>query len=122
MVPPVGNAGRRLPFYNTGVQSNVYDHPHKIGAWMEIHRDDALALGIKSGKVIAVKSRRGHLEVPACDSEAVMPSTVFMMLHFPVEVMTNDLTIDSTAPQSVTAEFKAAAVRLERLTAALELG
>jgi formate dehydrogenase major subunit len=107
--------GRRLAFFNTGVQSNVYDHPHNIGEWMEIHRDDAKALGIESGDVIAVVSRRGRVEVPAYWSDAVMPGTVFMTLHFPDEVMTNNLTIDATDPQSGTAEFKAAAVRLERI-------
>ncbi len=107
--------GRRLAFFNTGVQSNVYDHPHKIGEWMEIHREDAKTLGVENGEMIAVISRRGRVEVPAYYSDAVMPGTVFMTFHFPDEVMTNNLTIDATDPQSGTAEFKAAAVRLERL-------
>lgn len=109
--------GRRLAFYNTGVQSNVYDHPHKIGEWMEIHPHDAKALGIVDGEVVAVISRRGRVEVPAYASSSVMPGTVFMTFHFPDEVMTNVLTIEATDPLSGTAEFKAAAVRLERLVA-----
>ncbi len=107
--------GRRLAFFNTGVQSNVYDHPHKIGEWMEIRAEDAKALGMEDGEVIAVISRRGRVEVPAYYSDAVMSGTVFMTFHFPDEVMTNSLTIDATDPRSGTAEFKAAAVRLERL-------
>ncbi len=39
---------------------------------------------------------------------------VFMTFHFPDEVDTNVLTIDATDPRAGTAEFKAAAVRVER--------
>jgi formate dehydrogenase major subunit len=38
-----------------------------------------------------------------------------MTMHFPDEVDTNLLTIDATDPKSGTAEFKASAVRIERL-------
>lgn len=113
--PYLLTTGRRLPFFNTGVQSNVYDHPHKIGEWMEIHPEDAQKLGIEDWEVVVVESTRGRVEVPAHLSEAVTPGTVFMTLHFPDHVMTNDLTIDATDPKSGTAEFKAAAVRLSRL-------
>ena len=38
-----------------------------------------------------------------------------MTLHFPDEVDTNVLTIEATDPKSGTAEFKAAAIRVEKL-------
>jgi formate dehydrogenase major subunit len=38
-----------------------------------------------------------------------------MTFHFPEEVATNLLTIDATDPVSGTAEFKAAAIRIEPL-------
>jgi formate dehydrogenase major subunit len=38
-----------------------------------------------------------------------------MTLHFPDEVATNQLTIDATDPKSGTAEFKATAIRVEKL-------
>ncbi len=116
--PFILTTGRRLAFYNTGVQSNVYDHPQNIGEWMEIHPDDASKLGIDDWEVIEVISARGRVEVPAHVFEAVAPGTVFMTLHFPDEVTTNDLTIDANDPKSGTAEFKAAAVRLARLQGA----
>ena len=40
-----------------------------------------------------------------------------MTLHFPEEVETNVLTIDATDPKSGTAEFKASAIRVEKLPA-----
>ncbi len=113
--PLLLTTGRRLAFFNTGVQSNVYDHPHNNGEWMEIHQSDAQSLGIEDGEMVAVISRRGQVRVPIRFSDAVMPGTVFMTFHFPEHVMTNDLTIDATDPKSGTAEFKAAAVRIERL-------
>ncbi len=41
-----------------------------------------------------------------------------MTMHFPDEVDTNLLTIDATDPKSGTAEFKAAAVRIDKLAEA----
>jgi formate dehydrogenase major subunit len=38
-----------------------------------------------------------------------------MTMHFPDEIDVNILTIDATDPKSGTAEFKATAVRVERL-------
>jgi formate dehydrogenase major subunit len=40
-----------------------------------------------------------------------------MTLHFQDEVATNLLTIDATDPKSGTAEFKATAIRIEKLAA-----
>ena len=55
------------------------------------------------------------------------PGLAFMTFHFPDEVDVNQLTIDATDPKSGTAEFKAAAIRVERIarrerTAAAEAG
>ena len=41
-----------------------------------------------------------------------------MTLHFQDDVAVNLLTIDATDPKSGTAEFKATAIRIERLEAA----
>ena len=38
-----------------------------------------------------------------------------MTFHFPEEVDTNIITIDATDPKSGTAEFKATAIRIEKL-------
>ena len=38
-----------------------------------------------------------------------------MTLHFPDQVSTNVLTIDATDPKSGTAEFKASAIRIDKL-------
>jgi formate dehydrogenase major subunit len=50
------------------------------------------------------------------------PGLAFMTLHFPDQVETNVLTIDATDPKSGTAEFKASAIRVEKLPAAAGVG
>jgi predicted molibdopterin-dependent oxidoreductase YjgC len=110
-------SGRRLAFFNTGVQSNVYQHPHKDGEWMEVNPADAERLGIRDGETVRVVSRRGAIEVPARIVNTVDPGTVFLSFHFPELVQTNILSVDAADPKSGTAEFKAAAVRIERLGA-----
>jgi formate dehydrogenase major subunit len=40
-----------------------------------------------------------------------------MTFHFPDQVDTNQLTIDATDPKSGTAEFKASAIRVDKLGA-----
>jgi formate dehydrogenase major subunit len=53
--------------------------------------------------------------VPVRLDEGLRPGLTFMTLHFPDDVATNLLTIDATDPKSGTAEFKATAIRIERL-------
>ena len=47
---------------------------------------------------------------------SLRPGLTFMTFHFPDQVDTNLLTIDVTDPKSGTAEFKACAVRVDKLT------
>lgn len=113
--PLLLTTGRRLAFYNTGAQSNLYDHPHKTGEWLDIHPDDARSLGISDGETVRVQSKRGAVEVPARYSRRMPVGTVFMAFHFPDKVLTNRLSVDATDPQSGTAEFKAARIRIEKI-------
>lgn len=106
--------GRRLDDYNTGVQSGGYRSPLRRGETLDISPEDAAGLGVADGEVVRVSSRRGSVEVPVRFDEGLRPGLTFMTLHFQDEVTTNLLTIDATDPRSGTAEFKAAAVRVER--------
>ena len=54
----------------------------------------------------------------AFDDPGLRPGLAFMTLHFPDDVATNLLTIDATDPKSGTAEFKATAIRIEKVRAA----
>ena len=51
---------------------------------------------------------------------ALRAGLAFMTLHFPDEVETNRLTIEAADPKSGTAEFKATAIRIEKLPSKVE--
>jgi predicted molibdopterin-dependent oxidoreductase YjgC len=105
--------GRHLDSYNTGVQTGAYASPNRRSGSIDIHPDDARRLGIAEGDVVRVVSRRGAVTAPARFDTGLQPGLVFMTLHFPDQMATNELTIDAVDPQSGTSEFKATAVRIE---------
>src|SRR5437762_2081730 len=107
--------GRRLDEYNTGVQSSGYNSPMRRGETLDLSPEDASRLGLKDGELVRVHSRRGTVTVPIRRDQSLRPGLTFMTLHFPDDVATNLLTIDATDPKSGTAEFKAAAIRVERV-------
>lgn len=112
--PLLLTTGRRLESYNTGVQTSSYDSPLHFGETLDISPEDAASLGIADGTRVAIVSRRGRVTAPARVDAALRAGLVFMTLHFPDDVATNQLTIDVSDPKSGTAEFKACAVRVER--------
>jgi len=111
--------GRRLDSYNTGVQSGGFTSPLRFGETVDVSPEDAASLGVSDGEVVRIASPRGAVTAPVRVDPALRPGLVFMTMHFPDEVNTNLLTIDAVDPKSGTAEFKAAAVRIERLEAAV---
>jgi predicted molibdopterin-dependent oxidoreductase YjgC len=107
--------GRRLDSYNTGVQTGGYTSPLRRGETIDVSPEDAERMSLAEGECVLVSSRRGALEVPVHVDPALRPGLVFMTFHFPDQVDTNVLTIEATDPKSGTAEFKATAVRIEKL-------
>jgi formate dehydrogenase major subunit len=109
--------GRRLDSYNTGVQTGGYASPMRRGETVDVSPEDSARLGLAEGELVRVTSRRGSVEAPVRVDAGLRPGLVFMTLHFPDQVDTNVLTIDATDPKSGTAEFKATAVRIEKIAA-----
>ena len=110
--------GRRLDSYNTGVQTSGYTSPLRRGESLDISPEDAASYALADGETVRVVSRRGQVEVPIRIDPSLRPGLTFMTLHFQDDVAVNLLTIDATDPKSGTAEFKATAIRIERLEAA----
>jgi predicted molibdopterin-dependent oxidoreductase YjgC len=106
--------GRRLDSYNTGVQSGGFQSPLRWGESIDMSPEDAGRLGVAEREVVAVSSRRGSINAPVRIDPSLRPGLVFMTFHFPDEVDTNIITIEATDPKSGTAEFKAAAVRIDK--------
>ena len=75
--------------------------------------------GLADGERVRVVSRRGQVEAPVRIDPSLRPGLTFMTLHFQDDVATNLLTIDATDPKSGTAEFKATAIRIEKLEEAI---
>jgi formate dehydrogenase major subunit len=107
--------GRRLESYNTGVQSNRFSSPLHRGESLDLCPEDAGALGLDEGDRVRIVSRRGAIEAPVHLTTALRPGLAFMTFHFPDEVATNQITNDAYDPKSGTSEFKATAIRVEKL-------
>ncbi len=112
--------GRALDSYNTGVQSGGYDSPIRSGQALEMHPSDAAALHIVDGQMVRVSSPRGSVEMAVRHQPDLPRGLTFTTFHFPELVDINLLTNDAWDPKSGTAEFKAAAIRVERIEAAPE--
>ncbi len=111
--------GRRLDSYNTGVQTGLYSSPLRRRESLDLSPEDAARLGVAGGDLVRVTSRRGAVLAPARIDDGLRPGLVFLTLHFPDQVATNELTVDAVDPKSGTSEFKAAAVRIEKAEPAL---
>ncbi|MFL5974534.1 MAG: molybdopterin dinucleotide binding domain-containing protein, partial [Solirubrobacterales bacterium] len=82
--------------------------------FVDIHPEDAAALGVAEGDPVRVESRRGAIVVPARVTNRVDRGNVFIPFHFR-EAAANLLTIDEIDPFGKIPEFKFCAVRIERL-------
>ncbi len=107
--------GRRLESYNTGAQSNLYRSPLHRGESLDLSPEDVERMQLSEGEVVKVSSRRGSVEAPVRIDPGLRAGLAFMTFHFPDDVDVNQLTVDATDPKSGTAEFKAAAIRVEKL-------
>jgi formate dehydrogenase major subunit len=105
--------GRRLEFFNTGVQTALYDSARPQEEILEMNPGDAAERGLVDGMLVRVFSRRGSVVLRVRTDDSLYRGLLFMTLHHPDQTMTNFLTIHATDPKSGTAEFKAAAVQVE---------
>ena len=81
-------------------------------AYIEINPKDAARLGVKEHDMIRVRSRRGEMEASVYIAPTVKPGELFLPMHYP-EV--NRLTHPSFDPHSRQPNYKACAVRLEKV-------
>jgi predicted molibdopterin-dependent oxidoreductase YjgC len=107
--------GRRLDSFNTGVQTGHYETPIRRPETLNLSPEDAARLGFTEDEVVTVSSRRGSLAAPVHIDTQLRAGLAFMTLHFPEQVETNVLTLDAWDPKSGTAEFKATAIRVDKL-------
>jgi ferredoxin-nitrate reductase len=89
-------------------------------AWVELHPDDAGALGIEEGDLVRLDTARGTIEAPA-RLAGIRRGTVFVPFHYgawrnkgKTPRAANELTVTAWDPVSKQPFFKVAAVRASR--------
>ncbi len=107
--------GRRLDSYNTGVQSRGFASPLRLAECIDLSPEDAAQLGAAEDEPVLITSRRGSIVAPVRIDSGLRQGLAFMSYHDPDVVDTNLLTIDATCPIAGTAEYKASAIRVEKL-------
>ncbi|MEA2034424.1 MAG: formate dehydrogenase subunit alpha [Euryarchaeota archaeon] len=114
--PFVLTTGRILFHWHTGSmtrRSATLDKEVPTG-FIEINTEDARALGIKDKELIKAITRRGEVEVPAKVTRDIMKGVMFMPFHF-AECAANRLTNNALDPACKIPEFKACAVKVEKI-------
>ncbi len=114
--PMVLSTGRRLYHYHTRTQTGRCEGLNDLlgEETADISPADARKMGIADTEMIRVKSRRGEVTVKARVTDEVPEGLVWMAFHFR-EANANWLTNPAFDPDTLTAEYKACAVAIEKI-------
>ena len=117
--PLILTTGRRRSTYHTGTQTGRATGfellvPSELA---EINPFDAEQMELTDGQKVIVSSRRGSVEVPIKVTDTSPHGTVFMSFAFPDLTQTNRLTSDAYDFITETPEFKACAIRIDKIEA-----
>ncbi|GAA2157617.1 bifunctional nitrate reductase/sulfite reductase flavoprotein subunit alpha [Kitasatospora kazusensis] len=121
--PFVLNTGRLQHQWHTLTKTGKVARLNKLnpGPFVEIHPQDASALGIADGDGVEVASRRGRAVLPAVVTDRVRPGNCFAPFHwndlFGEYLSVNAVTDDAVDPISFQPGFKVCAVALTRTSA-----
>lgn len=122
------NTGRVIEHFHTRTKTKRVAQLHEMvpEQYVEIHPADAAALGVVTGDLVKVTSRRGEVVVRAKVTDTVARGSVFMLMHFgdldPVDVSQNSgrkvacnrLTINYVDPVCYQPIYKHCAVKLAK--------
>ncbi|MEU8563395.1 bifunctional nitrate reductase/sulfite reductase flavoprotein subunit alpha [Streptomyces cyaneofuscatus] len=126
--PFVLNTGRLQHQWHTLTKTAKVAKLNKLdpGPFVEVHPEDAAALGVVEGDHLEVASRRGRAVLPAVVTDRVRPGTCFAPFHwndlFGEYLSINAVTNDAVDPLSFQPEFKVCAVTLARTVAPVPAG
>ncbi|MFE5900153.1 molybdopterin-dependent oxidoreductase [Streptomyces sp. NPDC056488] len=121
--PFVLNTGRLQHQWHTLTKTGKVAKLAKLnpGPFVEIHPEDAAALGIAEGDGVEIASRRGRAVLPAVVTDRVLPGNCFAPFHwndlFGEYLGINAVTNDAVDPISFQPEFKVCAVTLAKTAA-----
>jgi len=87
------------------------------GAYVEMHPEDAAALGIANGDMVTIESRRGAVEMVAwLDGRGNPPRGSLFVPFFDETRLINQVTLDAHCPISKEPDYKKCAARVSRRT------
>jgi formate dehydrogenase major subunit len=114
--PLILSTGRRLWHYHSGTQTRNSVGLETIfpDELIEISRKDAAKLGIGSGDLVRAVSRRGEITLRAWVNDRSAEGVCWTSFHFE-EACGNVITNDAFDPVTETAEYKACAIRVEKV-------
>jgi sulfite reductase (NADPH) flavoprotein alpha-component len=121
--PYLLNTGRLQHQWHTLTKTAKVARLNKLnpGPFVEVHPQDAAALGFTGGDPVEVASRRGRAVLPAVVTDRVQPGCCFAPFHwndlFGEYLSVNAVTSDAVDPLSFQPEFKVCAVSLAKVTA-----
>lgn len=122
--PFVLNTGRLQHQWHTMTKTGKIATLNKLnpGPFVELHPEDAAALGIQDKDQVEIRSRRGRAVLPAVVTDRVRAGNCFAPFHWN-DVFGDDLTInavtsDAIDPISQQPEFKFCAVAMTRVAPA----
>jgi nitrate reductase NapA len=82
-------------------------------AYVEMHRADAVALGIDEGELVVLETRRGKIEIPVwLDGRGHPPRGSLFVPFFDERLMINELTLHEHDPLSKQPDYKKCAARV----------
>ncbi len=114
--PVILTTGRVVSQFLSGTQTRrigglVDQYPEPL---VEMHPALAAQIGVQSGQLVTVTSRRGEVTLKAQLVTSIREDTVFIPYHWADEKSANLLTIRALDPVSRIPEYKACAVRIRK--------
>ncbi|MCE5337646.1 MAG: formate dehydrogenase subunit alpha [Methanomicrobiaceae archaeon] len=114
--PYVLTTGRVIWQWHTGTMTRRSWSLEKEAptGWIEINTEDAKELGIKDDEVVRASTRRGSIDIPARVTPEIIRGVMFIPFHYK-ECAANLLTHNALDPVARIPEYKACAVKVEKI-------
>ena len=110
--------GRVLEHWHTGTMTERVEELHNAmpEAYVELHRLDAQELGVRTGDLVRLVSRRGVLELPVwVDGRGQPPRGSVFVPFFDEDRLVNLVTLEAYCPISKQPDYKKCAVKIEKV-------
>ncbi|MDD9933880.1 MAG: molybdopterin-dependent oxidoreductase [Myxococcales bacterium] len=109
--------GRVLEHWHTGSMTMRVAALRRAmpNAYVEMHREDARALGLRNGEMVRLETRRGALDLPLwLDGRGAPPRGSVFVPFFDEQLLINELTLDAHDPVSKQPDYKKCAARVRK--------